>query len=255
MAPRRLIIDKIGKRFGDMWALRDVRACVHPAQITVFIGPNGAGKTTLFHIISGDYSPDEGRVMLDDVDITRWPAWKIARLGIGRQFQDIRVFGGLSVLDNIRVAMIKQSEQSPMHFWRYLTPCRFQRDGRVTEAMRWIEFVGLECERDRLARELSFGQQKLLSLARLLANGSDFLLLDEPTAGLSHQMIDRLMGTLNDLVKQKEFTVALIEHNMTVVASLADWIYFLNEGRVSFTGRGDHVLGNREVREAYMGLS
>jgi ABC-type branched-subunit amino acid transport system ATPase component len=255
MAVRRLTIEDLGKRFGDTWVLRNVRARVHPGRITAFIGPNGAGKTTLFHVITGDYSPDEGRVSIDDKDITGWPCWRIARLGIGRQFQDVRVFRGLSVLDNVRIALLPPRFQSPWRAWRHIGKRSSEVDDVNTEALKWIEFVGLADSRNRLASELSFGEQKLLALARLLANGADLLLLDEPTAGLSHGMIDRLSKILRQLVDEKGVTVALIEHNMTVVASLAYWIYFLNEGRVSFTGRGDHVLGNHDVRETYMGIA
>ena len=251
----QLVIDKIGKKFGDIWALQDVRARIHPGRITAFVGPNGAGKTTLFHVISGDYMPDVGQVFLNDQDITGRSPWQIARLGIGRQFQDVRVFNGLSVLDNVRVALLTPAEQSPWQFWRYLWNGGGNGGARTEEALKWLEYVGLQDQRKDLASELSFGQQKLLSLARLLAKGMTLLLLDEPTAGLSHKMIDKLITTLQTLVKKNGVTIVFIEHNMTVVASLADWIYFLNDGRVAFTGRADHVLGNQEVKETYMGLS
>lgn len=251
----QLVIDKIGKKFGEIWVLQDVRARIHPGRITAFVGPNGAGKTTLFHVISGDYIPEKGHVLLNGQNITGRPPWQIARLGIGRQFQDVRVFNGLSVLDNVRVALMNPSEQSPMQFWRYLWERETEGDSRIEEAMKWLEFVGLQDQHNNLASELSFGQQKLLSIARLLAKGMELLLLDEPTAGLSHKMIDKLITTLQTLVEKNGVTIVFIEHNMTVVASLAYWIYFLNDGRVAFTGRADHVLGNQEVKETYMGLS
>ena len=252
---KELIIQNAGKRFGDLWVLRNICARVHPGRITAFVGPNGAGKTTLFHLITGDYVPDEGHISIDGRKITGLPPWKVATLGVGRQFQDVRVFGGLTVLDNVRVALMHSREQSPIQFWRYVFASSPVGGAPAKKANEWLEFAGLQGYSNSLARELSFGEQKLLSLATILASGATILLLDEPTAGLSHGMINRLVRTLEDVVAEKGISIALIEHNMTVVTSLAYWVYFLNEGKVAFTGRSDHVLGNREVREVYMGLS
>lgn len=249
-----LILKDISKRFGDFWALRQIRAAVPAGRITAFIGPNGAGKTTLFHVIAGTLRPDAGSVFFDGKEITGLPPFEVARLGIGRQFQDVRVFGGLNVLDNVAIAMIPTSEQWAWRAWfgRYQGKSAMRK--AEVAALRWLEFVGLEDHRNRPARELSFGQQKLLSLARLFAKGSEFLLLDEPTAGLSHSMIDQITALIRRAVDENGLTVALVEHNMSVVADLAFWIHFLHEGRVAFSGKREHVLGNRKVREIYMGL-
>ncbi len=122
------------------------------------------------------------------------------------------------------------------------------------EALRWLEYVGMADQRYALARELSFGQQKLVSLARLFAKQSRILLLDEPTAGLSHQMIEKVVSLIQRAVIEQGLTVALVEHNMSVVADLANWIHFLHEGHIAFSGAAAHVLGNKTVREIYMGL-
>jgi ABC-type branched-subunit amino acid transport system ATPase component len=249
-----MILNGVGKRFGDFWALKDIRASVPSGKITAFIGPNGAGKTTLLHVIAGTLVPDEGRVLFRGKDITGTPAHKVARLGIGRQFQDVRVFGGMTVLDNVVVAMIPPRDQDAWHAWwgRGLVSRKMMY--RRQEALRWLEHVGLEEERDNRARDLSFGQQKLLALARLFAGGFEFLLLDEPTAGLSPPMIEQMTKLVREAVEERGLTVAMVEHNMSVVADLAFWIHFLHEGRLAFSGERQHVLGNKSVREIYMGL-
>ena len=249
-----LILNNVGKRFGDFWVLRNVRASVPTGKITAFIGPNGAGKTTLFHVIAGTLKPDEGKVTFRGTDITGQPAFAIARLGIGRQFQDVRVFGGLTVRDNVIVGMLPPSDRDAWQAWVPSHRRSALMETFRAEAAHWLEHVGLQDRMDQMARDLSFGQQKLLALARLFAKRSDLLLLDEPTAGLSHSMIEQITKLIRQAVTERGLTVVLVEHNMNVVADLASWIHFMHEGRVAFSGEKDHVLGNRSVREIYMGL-
>lgn len=251
---RALTIHGVGKRFADVWVLRDVSAVIRPQCVTAFIGPNGAGKTTLFGAITGDLTPEEGSIWVGEQEITGWPAWKIARLGLARQFQDVRIFGGLSALDNILVALFTATEQSPFHWLHGWARRRSSRAPLVDAAMERLELVGLQDHRDTLARNLSFGQQKLLSFARLLAPGAEFLLLDEPTAGLSHSGIEKFLTAMHGVLNTGRVTVAFIEHNMTLVSSLAHWVYVLNEGRIAFDGPAATVLGASEVRARYLGL-
>ncbi len=249
-----LILNNVGKRFGDFWALRGVRASVPAGKITAFIGPNGAGKTTLLHIISGALRPDEGAIRFGGTDIGGLPCHRIARMGIGRQFQDVRVFGGLTVLDNVVVGLVPHPAQDSWRAWFGTRRARKALRQHKATAMRWLEHVGLQDESHRQARELSFGQQKLLSLARLFAREFSFLLLDEPTAGVSPKMVEKITGLIREAATGRGLTVALVEHNMTVVSDLAYWIHFLNEGRVAFSGERSHVLGNKSVRQMYIGL-
>ena len=249
-----LILKDISKSFGNFRVLRNVRAAVPTGKITAFIGPNGAGKTTLFHIISGNIKPDNGSITFKGKDITGLAPFTVAELGVGRQFQDVRVFGALTVLENVLVGMIGSGERDAWRAYYRSKPILDRMDMEITEARNWLNYVGLQDYEDRFARELSFGQQKLLSLSRLFAKGADFLLLDEPTAGLSHQMIERICDLIRRAVAEQGLTVALVEHNMSVVSDLAFWIHFMHEGRIAFSGESKHVLGNRSVRKIYMGL-
>jgi ABC-type branched-subunit amino acid transport system ATPase component len=249
-----LILKNISKRFGDIRVLRNICASVPEGKITAFIGPNGAGKTTLFHIIAGSIKPDKGIAIFKGKNIIGLPAHAIAELGVGRQFQDVRVFGGLTVLENVLVGMITNQDRDAWRAWCRSKQIMNQKKKSRSEAGQWLEHVGLQDHGDRLARELSFGQQKLLTLAQLFARRADLLLLDEPTSGLSYQMVEQVCDLIRQAVAERRLTVALVEHNMSVVADVAFWIHFLHEGRIAFSGESQHVLGNRNVREIYMGL-
>ncbi len=249
-----LMIKGVSKSFNGFFAVKDVTAVFLPGRISALIGPNGAGKTTLFHIIAGELKPDKGKILYQGDDITGLPPWKIGKKKIGRLFQDVRVFKNMTVLENVLCSLFSSKEES-------LFFCFYPKKKRVMEiaiknAKDFLKLVGLEKEESKKAGELSFGQQKLLAIARLLALGAQVFLLDEPTAGLSVSMRDRLLELLKRIVAEDEKKiVVIVEHNMSVVLNIAHWVYFMNEGRISFFGRADHVLGAKEVREMYLGLS
>ena len=252
--PVELRVEGVAKSFGAFKALQDVNLTCKVGQVTALVGPNGAGKTTLFHVIGGNLTPDAGRIYLNDTDITGLPPYKIARRHVGRLFQDVRVFPDLSVLENVQVSFLHRSDYkllTTLAWWR--------REARETDrrerAMKWLEFVGLTDAAEQLAGTLSFGQQKLLALARLAALRPALLLLDEPTAALSPAMAEKMVGLVKQLVAEQKMTVALIEHNMGVVRKLADYIYFLHEGTVYTHGTQQDVLDNPEVRDLYTGNS
>ena len=252
IAPVELRVENVGKRFGDFVALHDVNITCALGKVTALVGPNGAGKTTLFHVIGGTLTPDTGKVFLNDLDITGLPPYKIARRHVGRLFQDVRVFSDLSVIENVQVSFLHRSDfklLTTLAWWR----CAAREADRRERAMRWLDFVGLADKADEPAGELSFGQQKLLALARLAALRPALLLLDEPTAALSPAMTEKMVELIKQLVAEHKMTVALIEHNMGVVRKLADVIYFLHEGTVYAHGTQQEVLENPEVRDLYMG--
>ena len=252
--PPELVAKGIFKSFGAFQALHDVDVTIFPGRVTAFVGPNGAGKTTLFHILSGNLRADRGQVTLDGSSIIRLQPWQIARKGVGKLYQDVRVFENMSVFDNVRAALLTPNDYSifsACRFWQHSARTRQFRD----EAMYYLEYVGLADFAEKAGSELSFGQQKLLAIARLLAHKSRLLLLDEPTAALSSLMAEKMVSLINRMIEDRKVSVALIEHNMRTVKSLAFYIYFMHEGTVFCHGTQKCVLENPEVRELYMGLS
>ena len=252
--PVELRVEGVSKSFGAFRALHDVNVTARLGQVTALVGPNGAGKTTLFHVIGGNLAPDAGKVFLNGVDVTGLPPYKIARRHVGRLFQDVRIFPALSVAENIEVSFLHRSDYTiatTLAWWR----SEAREKDRRERAMAWLEFVGLADKADMPAGELSYGQQKLLALARIVALRPALLLLDEPTAALSPAMTKKMVALIQQLVAEQRLTIALIEHNMGVVRELADYIYFLHEGTVHTHGTQREVLENPAVRELYMGLS
>lgn len=248
-----LELKHITKSFDGLFAVRDLSVGFESETITTLIGPNGAGKTTLFNIISGLLFPDTGKILFNNQDISGWKPWEIANAGLGRLFQDIRVFDQLTVEENVMSAF---PEQEGEKFWKTLfgrNTIRKQEQSFREKAEELLDFVGLEAKLNQQAMELSYGQQKLLAIARLLASDAELLLLDEPTAGVNPAMISKLI----DLIKQlpeKGKTVLVIEHNMNVVLDISDWAYFIDDGEIVSFGIPNDVLEDPEIRRAYVGV-
>jgi len=248
-----LELRSVTKSFGGIRAADQVSMGFEQGLITGLIGPNGAGKTTIFNLISGFLRADEGKVCCRGRDITGFAPWRIAQLGVGRAFQDVHLFSRMRAMDNVLVAFRNQTGENPLMsvFGRWKTVAR---DKACRErAMGLLDFVGLREKAGDLAEDLSYGQQKLLSIVRLLAADADILLLDEPTAGVNPQMIGLLLQVIRKLAQEGK-TVVFIEHNMNVVIEIADWLYFLDGGQVESFGRPKDVLGDPEVRKAYIGV-
>jgi len=252
--PTILRLRNVTKWFGGLKAVDSVTIDFRERKITGLIGPNGAGKTTLFNLINGFLRPDSGEIYYRNIRIDHLMPWEIAKLGIGRLFQDVRIFRKLTVLENVLTG-------KPSHPGEALTPLLFSlRKVRkieahlLDEAHHWIEFVGLTGKEHAPAESLSYGQQKLLSLARLLVGGYDLLLLDEPTAGVNPIMARKILDIIKKMVTEEGKTVIFIEHNMNVVVEIADWVYFLDEGKLAGMGRPQDILGDVNVRKAYLGI-
>lgn len=249
-----LILENVEKHFGGVAVLRGISAAVESGLITAFVGPNGAGKTTLFHTITGDLRMDAGTVVYRGKSIGAKSPWRIARLGLGKLFQDVRVFENLTVLENVLLALHDHSGRSALSSLLG-APFRRRVDSRhKAEAEKWLDMAGVERPFDRPAGLLSFGNKKLLALARLMAGRFDLLLLDEPAAGLAPPMIQRVGELLKTMVKEQQTTVALIEHNFSFVSQVADRAYILRAGLVHDQGLTDEVLGKDENREILIGL-
>jgi ABC-type branched-subunit amino acid transport system ATPase component len=244
---------EVSKSFGGIKAVDDVSMTFYDKKITGLIGPNGAGKTTLFNIINGFLKPDRGEVYLNDRRIDNLLPYQIAQLGVGRMFQDTRVLGKMTVLENVMLSVKEQTGENPLNVFLKFQRMEKEEKWIREEAMRWLEFVGLKDKIYNYAENLSYGQQKLLTLARLLAGNNDIFLLDEPTAGVDPGFIPVILNLLRGLVKEGK-TIILIEHNMTAVLEVCDWVYFMDEGKIISFGLPSEVLAHPEVREAYLGL-
>ena len=243
----------VSKSFSGLLAVDSVSLDFEPGKITALVGPNGAGKTTLFHLICGSMRADEGIIRFRGEDIGSWPSWRVSRLGIGRLFQDIRIFPKLTALENLMVSFPNFRRESPFAAWFLRGSTRRMEEECRSKATRILDFIGLTDCRFQLAGSLSFGQQKLLALGRLLAADSRALMLDEPTAGLHPDMARKLLGVLRDLATRGS-TIVLIEHNVSVVIGAADWLYFMENGQISAFGLPAEVLGDSTVRARYLGL-
>jgi ABC-type branched-subunit amino acid transport system ATPase component len=249
----RLEARHLGKSFDGVRAVCDLDIGFEQGKVTAIIGPNGAGKTTAFSLMSGFLQADSGQVFYRTRDISRLSAWEIARCGVARLFQDVRVFPQMNAIDNVICAFRQESFENPTGFIFHWHRVRII-DGELRQrARRLLDYVGLEACMEERAENLSFGQQKLLAMARVLAMGAEVLLLDEPTAGVNPEMVERLLQLIQKLAADGK-TIAVIEHNMNVVLRIADFAYFMNEGEILLVGSPQDVLSDPEVRSLYMGL-
>lgn len=247
-----LTVDGLAKRFGGVQAVEESSLALRPGRVTALIGPNGAGKTTLFNLITGFHVPDAGRVRYRGTDVTARPPYRIARLGLARSFQDLRLFMRMTALENVLVARPGQRGE---RLWAlFLAPWRVAREEREhrRRATEVLAFVGLAERAGERAENLSYAEQKLLALARLIAMDADLLLLDEPTSGLDPATIPHVLGLLRRVVDGGR-TICVIEHNLEVVKGLSDWVVFLDQGRVLAEGTPDEIMADRRLAEIYLG--
>jgi len=249
-----LDIDHVTKRFGGLVAVNDVSFTVKRGEVFALIGPNGAGKTTLFNGITGIFPPSEGGVIFEGRDVAGSKPHEIASLGIARTFQNIRLFEYMSGLDNVRLG-----QHCRMHakLWDSLFKTKAERaeERAVTErAMELLHFVGIERYAHVYARNLPYGSQRRLEIARALATRPRLLLLDEPAAGFTPQEKVELMGLVEKIIAEG-ITVFLIEHDMKVVMGISRRIVVLDHGEKIAEGPPEEVRKNERVIEAYLGKS
>jgi branched-chain amino acid transport system ATP-binding protein len=239
--------DDLTKEFAGFVAVNGVGLRVARGTIHALIGPNGAGKTTCFNLLTKFLSPTRGRILYKGRDITALPPAEVARLGLVRSFQISAVFPHLSVLENVRIALQRRRGGS-FDFWR----SKRVLDRFNERAMALIEDVGLTAFAGANAVELPYGRKRSLEIATTLALDPEMMLLDEPTAGMGHEDIDRIAALIKRVAADR--TVLMVEHNLSVVANLSHTITVLTRGRVLAEGNYDTVSANPEVREAYMGV-
>jgi branched-chain amino acid transport system ATP-binding protein len=249
-----LRLQAVVKRFGGLVAVDEVSFDVEAGQVFALIGPNGAGKTTLFNCVTGLYKPTSGQVVFEGRDITGARPHEAAQLGIARTFQNIRLFEYMTALDNVRVG---QHCRMRARLWDSLFHTKRERreEAEVTErAMELLRFVGLERRAHAHARNLAYGQQRRLEIARALATRPRLLLLDEPAAGSNPQEKVELMLLVQRIVAEG-VTVFLIEHDMKVVMGISKRIAVLDHGEKIAEGSPEEVRRDRRVIEAYLGRS
>jgi branched-chain amino acid transport system ATP-binding protein len=242
-----LATEDLTKEFAGFVAVSGVNLAVERGTIHALIGPNGAGKTTCFNLLTKFLRPTRGRILYQGRDITTLPPAEVARLGLVRSFQISAVFPHLTVLENVRVALQRKRGGS-FDFWR----SKRVLDAFNERALALIEDVGLADFAYATAVELPYGRKRALEIATTLALDPDMLLLDEPTAGMGHEDIERIAALIKRVAADR--TVLMVEHNLSVVANLSHRITVLTRGRVLAEGDYQTVSANPEVREAYLGV-
>ena len=248
-----LELDKISKNFGGVEAIKETSFGVKRGEIFGLIGPNGAGKTTMFNIITGAYKPSKGEIKFDGVILNSIKPNKIVNLGIARTFQNIRLFGSLSVVENVLIGLNQSTKYSFLEACFHLG--RFAKAEKIAKnrAMAILERLGIVRYANEFAKNLSYGTQRKVEIARALATNPKLLLLDEPAAGMNPSESDELANLIFDLRSSDGLSILLIEHDMKFVNHLCDRVLVLDYGRVIFTGSPSEAINHKDVISAYLG--
>ncbi len=241
-----LRVEQLKKSFGGFVAVRDVDFALEEGDIHAIIGPNGAGKTTFFNLVTGHLPPDRGTVTFGGEAITNMPPHRIVKKGIARSFQRINVFPRMTVFENVQVALIARDNQQ---FKLFARSARLYEE----EAEELLDLVGLTEEEYEVAGELAYGKQKQLELAVALTANPRLLLLDEPTAGMSHRETVEAIGLIQEITKVRGLTLLFTEHDMNVVFGIARQISVLHHGEIIANGTPAEVRGDPQVRRVYLG--
>jgi len=253
-APVVLETSGVSKRFGGIVAADDLAIQLRRGTITALVGPNGAGKTTVFNLLTGFIRPDRGSVRLNGVELVGQNPDKVARMGLVRSFQDVRLMQRLTCLQNVMLSVQGQSGENLGKLLFGGTAARRSEAETTAKAMDWLGFVGMAEFAHIPAGALSYGQSKLLSLSRVLATEANVLLLDEPASGIDTKWVDTVLDLI-ETVREQGRTVCIVEHNLHVVGRLADHTYFMELGRITAQGTIDELSNSPRLAEAYFGTA
>ncbi|HHW4959694.1 TPA: ABC transporter ATP-binding protein [Streptococcus suis] len=248
-----LEVKDLTKNFGGLTAVGDVTMELHEGELVGLIGPNGAGKTTLFNLLTGVYEPSEGTISLAGTILNGKEPSKIASLGLGRTFQNIRLFKNMTVLENVLIGLGNHGKSEVFASFFRLPAFYKNEEALKTKAIELLKIFDLDGDADTLAKNLPYGQQRRLEIVRALATEPKILFLDEPAAGMNPQETAELTQLIRKIKEEFGITIILIEHDMSLVMEVTERIYVLEYGRLIAHGTPEEIRNNKRVIEAYLG--